>query len=468
MAKKKNCIICPRRNGSHEHTFPATLGGRRTNTGIYCGLHNQKFGHLAGILSAQLNAINAWLGVRPDHSDRPTRLVTDNPVDRESYIVSGQKIELAKPRVLNDTEMPDGTHQIAAIFSSEQQLQEWLAEQRMAGNEVKIAGPRTTGYGVFTEPYALRLTLGGPEGLRAVGYVALTFLAHHFPSIARQRDLKLFKDFICGAANDEPVWWDFDNVSADLPRQCFRFGHRVVVGVSASCQEAYARVSFFSTLNFAVRFGAAKVDKDQTVIVDIDPLADRAPLDIHVTKIEKLLAPVARPVSVTEGHQADIQQGKAEERFRLLLGNIFSWLLDQAAEELLPHINAARSLNAPMRQQRVREVLTGQEQRVFNLISFAVTRVKAGLMADTATAAVAPSLDLLIASDPNSPTAITQAASFALELGMGALTAHICRQLDGDEMNLSQLSTLLGHGPGAFIVGRAVIQPWATQLGLSF
>lgn len=164
LAMPKNCIICPRRNGSHEHVFPAVSGGRRTNKGIYCGLHNQKLGPLAKILSDQLNAINALLGVRPDHSDGPTRLVTENRVDGHNYVVTGQKIELAKPRVLKDTEMPDGSHQLEAMFSSQQQLQDWLAEQRTAGNQVKVLGPRTSGYAVFTEPYALRLTLGGPEG----------------------------------------------------------------------------------------------------------------------------------------------------------------------------------------------------------------------------------------------------------------------------------------------------------------
>lgn len=162
------------------------------------------------------------------------------------------------------------------------------------------------------------------------------------------------------------VWWDFDPPSG-LPEQRFRFGHRIVIALSASRQEAYARVSFFSTLNFAARLGSAKVDRDQTVIVDIDPLADRPPDDIHETKSERLLAPVARPASLTAGLADEIQQGRAEERFKLLLSNIFSWLLDQTAGELLPQINAARSLDAPMRQQRVREVLGAQQQRVFNL-----------------------------------------------------------------------------------------------------
>jgi len=460
----KNCIICPRRNGSHEHTFPAVLGGRRTNKGIYCGLHNRKLGPLAAILSDQLIAINAWLGVRPDHSGRPTQLIVENPVDGNNYVVTERKIELAEPRILKGTQMADGSRQVEAVFSSQQQMQGWLAEQRAAGNQVKIVGPRASGHSVFTDPYALHLTLGGPRGLQAVGYVALTFLAHYFPAIARQRGLKAFKDFVLGVTGTPLVWWDFDPPSGALPSQRFRFGHRIVIGLSASRQEVCARVSFFSTVNFAACLGPAKVDRDQTVVVDIDPLADRPPHDIRETSSGKLLAPVIKLASLTAGLADEIRQGKAEDRFRLLLDNISDWVLDRTAGELLPQINAARTFTAPMRQQRVREILAGQEQRVFNLISHVVKGLKAQFLANPATAAIASSLDLLIASDPNSLTGLTQVASCALELGMGALTAHISQQLDTGDMDLSLLRSLLGEGLGAAIVGRAAVQPWAMGL----
>ena len=66
----RTCIICGKRAGSREHTFPAALGGRRTNKGIYCGMHNQGFSPLASIITDQLKVINALLAVRPDHRDR--------------------------------------------------------------------------------------------------------------------------------------------------------------------------------------------------------------------------------------------------------------------------------------------------------------------------------------------------------------------------------------------------------------
>ncbi len=461
----KTCIICFGPAGSHEHIFPAVLGGRRTNKGIYCSDHNQQLGPLAKVLSDQMRAINALLGVHPDHTDGPTRLIVKNPVDGHEYAVTTQKIERVQPHILEDVSLPDGSHQVKAAFSSEQQMQNWLAAQRAAGKGAYVMGPRIEGFTVFAEPYHMRLALGGPDGLRAVAYVALTFLAHHFPDIARQSRLGSFKDYVLGATTaQQPIWWDFDPPSGDLPAQQFRFGHRVVIGLSASRQEAYARVSFFSTLDFSAVFGSVSVEQDKTVIIDIDPLADRPPNDIHETSCGVALAPLAKPVSLTAGLANDIPQGGTEGRFRTLLDGISSWQLDQAVDALLPQVNAARSLNAPMRQERIRELLTDQQQRVFNLISYAVKEFKTQLRTDPRLAAIALSLDAIIASDPSSSTGVTQRASSALELGLGALTAHICGMLDAGELDLLQLRALLGEGGGAAIAARPTLECWVANL----
>ena len=65
----RTCIICGGPTGSREHIFPAALGGRRTNKGIYCGGHNNAYSGLAGIISEQLAIFNAQLGIIGDHAD---------------------------------------------------------------------------------------------------------------------------------------------------------------------------------------------------------------------------------------------------------------------------------------------------------------------------------------------------------------------------------------------------------------
>src|SRR4051794_14470620 len=98
----RDCIICGKRAGSREHVFPAALGGRRTNKGIYCGKHNEGFSPLTAILANQLTAINAFLGVQPDHADKPRQLATINPADGQAYLVSALTVELAEPKMVKD------------------------------------------------------------------------------------------------------------------------------------------------------------------------------------------------------------------------------------------------------------------------------------------------------------------------------------------------------------------------------
>lgn len=153
----RKCIICDKRAGSREHIFPASLGGRRVNKGIYCGCHNNGFSPYAVILSDQLVAINALLGVRPDHSDKPRALTTINPSDGQEYLIAALKTELASPKVVSDVTVKD-VRQVAAHFSTENQIQKWRAEQQAAGQRVDVQR-REEGTGYFTRPYNVQLKL---------------------------------------------------------------------------------------------------------------------------------------------------------------------------------------------------------------------------------------------------------------------------------------------------------------------
>ena len=143
----KMCIICGGRAGSGEHIFPAALGGRRINNGIYCKKHNESLSPLVAILSGQLNSINAMLGVRPDRSDQPRQLTATNQSDGQAYLVSATNVELASPRVVTDTTV-EGARHVAVQFANEHQIQEWLSEQRAAGFNVEIQ-KREEGKGYF-------------------------------------------------------------------------------------------------------------------------------------------------------------------------------------------------------------------------------------------------------------------------------------------------------------------------------
>ena len=143
----RTCIIGGGNTGSREHIFPAALGGRRTNKGIYCGNHNNAFSGLAGSLSGQLKIINSLLGVRSDHSDKAHTLSFTAP--------NGQNWKITSSGVAKD-------------------------------------GPPS----ISNETLNMQFTLGGPEGLKAISYIALTFFAHHFPDEARRPEINPIKQEI--------------------------------------------------------------------------------------------------------------------------------------------------------------------------------------------------------------------------------------------------------------------------------
>lgn len=185
----KTCIICGKRAGSGEHVFPAVLGGRRVNNGIYCHAHNQGFSPLAAIIGGQLKPINALLAVRPDHKDKAEPYFYTSPGGEDLIIFDG-KVDRATPDPNNDASLH------------------------------------------------VRLALGGDDGLRAVGYIALTFFAAHFQDHARKLELQPMKAFLQSSGQNEFVWWELDAPAAGLPANPFPFGHSIVLTTSAATGRA--------------------------------------------------------------------------------------------------------------------------------------------------------------------------------------------------------------------------------------
>lgn len=125
----KTCIICGDPAGSREHIFPAALGGRRTNKGIYCGTHNEGFSPLAAVLSRQLELINALLSVRPDRSATPRSIVLTGP-DGNSFRLSGNEIEAHASTPT--PEIREGEEQ-SLSFANDAEANAWIAAQRAKG-----------------------------------------------------------------------------------------------------------------------------------------------------------------------------------------------------------------------------------------------------------------------------------------------------------------------------------------------
>jgi hypothetical protein len=457
--------MCTHKAGSREHIFPAALGGRRVNKGIYCGTHNQALGPLAAVLSQQVEAINAWIGVRSDHSDQPHQFAITNPADGHQYLVSATETKLAAPKITSDTVI-DGVRRIQVEVANQQQMQEWIAEQRGSGLKVDVQGSVQRGRSFLTRPVAVQLKLGGIQGLRAVGYIALTYLAHYFPDIARQHELGPFKDSVQGSDPQQRAWWDFATLPTDIGPNPFRFGHMVLIGISAARQEAYARVSLFSTLDFAIHFGKVRCNSDRTVIAYIDPQADRPPGDICEIKRDGSLAPVNAPSSYTSSLYETIVSGDGQQRFARLWERIQDWQMECIAKGLLPKIEATGALDPSQRLQTVKLLLGEHKQCVFNLMQFIANGLKQQFESDPHIAQMAPIFDLFVVEDPNSTTGISLEAECVVELATMELANQVSNDYAEGKLDWQRLSLLLSGGPGAVIVAKVILRPITAKLGI--
>ena len=180
----RTCIICRGPTGSREHIFPAALGGRRKNKGIYCGCHNNAYAGLAGIISEQLSIFNALLGIVGDHADGPTPVtMTDVASGREMEMTSSQ-MRFKVPQVISE-EVAGGKIIAQMAFSTHKEADEWVCDQKAKGVEAQIISRgQKRSYHVGTAHKQIKLG-GTEEGMRAIGYIAQTFLAHSFPNISR-------------------------------------------------------------------------------------------------------------------------------------------------------------------------------------------------------------------------------------------------------------------------------------------
>ena len=353
MSQRTDCIYCGEETGSREHIFPAALGGRRINKGILCGKCNAKFSPLDSLLEVQLAFLNGVLGVRSDHAETP-KLVRGESASSPIAFDSTGTPSLPCPRTESTEPLPNGWRRVRTSFANEKQVQQWLAEQKAAGLDVKVLD-RAERRTFVLDPVVVTWNFGGTEAFREIGRIALNSLAHKWPNRARAGELRAFKDFVEGkrlpAANDARFVW---YASADVPEfqaSPFAFGHQVLIALES--ERAYARVRFFSTFDLCVAFGDLTTTERDAVIYDIDPLVERPPDDLRESVPTMLPGWVVPPVtdSVTSLEES------ASPRLRVLLDRVAErqWAAHTAG--LLDSINATLPLSTYERAAAIGRLL---------------------------------------------------------------------------------------------------------------
>jgi hypothetical protein len=269
--------------------------------------------------------------------------MTDVACGREIEITNSQ-IRFIGHRMISHEAVGETT--VAEMsFNSAKEAEEWALEQKAKGIDVQlIEQGQKTRYHVGTAHAQIKLG-GDKEGLRAIGYVAQTFLAHSFPNIARALELQGIKDYTLKNVGSGFVWWDFDPPD-DLPPNKFPFGHRVIVGLNKNDGTAYARISFFSTLNFAVLFGPVPFEASGSVITDIDPLAKSPPNDLFSWTEGAAKGVVSKSDDMSASLAEAISSGKTQERINDLMRRIVDFERQTAAKEIMGRKGRQRSQKA--------------------------------------------------------------------------------------------------------------------------
>lgn len=450
----KTCIICGNAAGSGEHIFPAAFGGRRTNKGIYCGPHNESFGAHVAVLLDSFDVMNAMAGVRPDRHDdvRPARIVE---VDGGAYLVGKNKIGLAPPPPLDKATV--GPIAKTLEFESDQQIDEWIAQQRANGFEFgeTTRGPVQTKF--FTKPLQTTRVIGGEPFFVAVAYVALTFFAHYFPEAARLPGVQGIKDMIEGKAPfNEEVWWLRPDDLAALPASPFATAHTVAIATDGASGSATALVSFFGAVSFGVELGTVGPQETRRVTTHINPLAEKAPEDlVNLREIGEGLNLSSRDQGF-EYFKA-VRTGKLPSPFEKLTTQSSDAQLDETAQRLLPLLLSAGKLTGSDREAEITRVMMVERQRIFNLLHGSITNFTNGVKG------IPPQLlkltEPLIAADDDSSTGLSKSAEATLTVACGLVNREIEALLDKAELDSDALKELISGGKGVVLIIKNIVEP---------
>lgn len=445
----KNCIICGNRAGSREHTFPAAFGGRRTNNGIYCTKHNNDFGrHVAALLDS-MDIINAQLGVIPDRHDeiRPAPAIAQ---DGERFLVSKDLAKIAPPRHLDQTpEMVGKT--VEFTFADREQARQWVEQQKKAGYKLTLSRLSEVKTKFIVRPLSATRTFGGAAFMRGVAYLALTFLAHAFPDLARSQSLAGMRNLI---ENDGPVdgrvWWESPKVIAQRSSNPFRAGHSVVIAPDSGGRSVVALISLYDAFHFGVNLGELIGTDSLTecFTAHIDPMAERPPDDVLESTVPGQFL-VLSTREAAEEYIRSLVIGGAQNPLGQVMKAADEAERKDAATVLLPQLLAAASMTGYERDNRLDEILATQHQRILNLMVEFVTSLQ---QKNNFPDPVRQTFGLFIEIDERMPRGISCLSEAALHCATYALRVKIEEYLASGALDIPVLSELLGGAEGFKIV----------------
>ncbi|WP_210080194.1 hypothetical protein [Pantoea endophytica] len=357
---KFKCILCDEKSGSHEHIFPAQLGGRRTSKKVYCQSHNEKLGKYVVVLNNQLSLFNSLLGVRPD---RKKTTVESLQLGRDGvkYRFTEGNINIIPADV---TDIPDFAHgkEINVSFSSQEDCDAWIIRQQAQGNDIHIVDLQEP-INVLHDAIPLRLSFGGPEFMKAISYIGLSFYAQYCPELIHSTDISALSSELFDV-EEKPAHcqWDAREFKQVVTENAFEFGHTFLICVSADDHTVHVWISLFSTFNFLVSLGKLKypIVDDHIIRIDINPLAEKAPADLIKTHLNGDISHIVHSV---ENLSVMISNQSAAQRVAAFQRRIEHYILRPKIRSLIENYTSDSAV--------INQFIEQEAQGVYNLLTHA-------------------------------------------------------------------------------------------------
>ncbi len=336
-----------------------------------------------------------------------------------------------------------------------EQARQWAAQQERAGYKVTLGKPSEVKTEFVARPLNAVRMFGGESFMRAVVYLAVTFLAHAFPDLARSQSLAAARDLI---ENDGPVgdrvWWELPEVAAQRSPNPFDVGHSVVIAPDRDGRRVVALISFYNGFHFGVDLGelTGADSLTQRFTTHIDPMARRPPNDIQESWDDGQFL-VLSTREVAQEYIRLLATGQVPNPLGPVLKAADEAERKDAATALLPQLLAVANLTGYEREGRLNEVLATQQQRILNLMVEFVTSLQ---QEKSFPALVHAIFGAFIALDENAPRGISFLSEAALGYATHALGVRIEEHLESGTLDVPALAQLLGGSEGFGIVAGAL------------
>lgn len=286
---KKSCAYClePIAKKSKEHLFLASMGGRRTNTGVMCPSCNQFFSELDAQFDEQIRNFNGFLGVEGDHADAPQVAIMKDEKTGRSFRVHHTGRTIFKGVEHKITEVLGHEQHGYLRAGSLEEAQEYIRKQQEKGVNVKLVGPPRKGNQYFTSDYLVSpFVFGGIDAFRIAGKMIYNCFVDGFQKLSRDIPFDPFRYWVRylsdqkeGPENQTRNFIvDHGYKLADLirpfvPTPCPDFCHRIVLVLDRDQRQVIGLIQVFGAISYgAIIARDVELPFSKGIVVTTNPL----------------------------------------------------------------------------------------------------------------------------------------------------------------------------------------------------